>query len=338
MKDLFRSTIGRDEFQQWLETGTAPFTICQGEQGEEAHTMFLRLEKSPSVDYLYRAPMGQDNTISWDGSMTCCGVYNKEHGALYLTKNLCYSLMDGRSPFVTEAEPSMTEEISSRVNERVESMIANDRNNLPISEVTSYQALRDLKYYQDYGAWADAIQHFFAGREPDRQFHSGYALDGLPEAAFIAYITDPDGFIQTEAEQYIKDNQEAFLLQFLENDALLSEYQALLQNTGSPIHRMKAITDAIKGCGAKTVAVSVQKDGKELTFKTAADSLIGHRGYYSTYDIPASDRREFERLFGRHADYKAEDITKITYGRNTIYEALPVQSEELGQAMQMGGM
>ena len=55
-------------------------------------------------------------------------------------------------------------------------------------------------------------------------------------------------------------------------------------------------------------------------------------------DIPASDRKEFERLFGRYADYNAEDITKITYGRNTIYEAPAAPVEEMGPVMQMGGM
>ena len=101
---------------------------------------------------------------------------------------------------------------------------------------------------------------------------------------------------------------------------------------------MKAITDAIEGCGAKTVSATVQKDGQELTFQTAADYLTGHRNYYNTSGITASDRREFERLFGRYTNYTAEDITKITYGRNTIYETPPVQSEELGSALQMGGM
>jgi hypothetical protein len=90
------------------------------------------------------------------------------------------------------------------------------------------------------------------------------------------------------------------------------------------------------------VTVTVEKDGMELTFKTAANSLTGHRNYYSTYDITAQDRREFERLFGRSANYCAEDITMITYGRNTIYEAPTAQTAEIteryGPAMQMEGM
>ena len=234
MNDLFQSTVDRDEFQQWLGVGTAPLTVWQD---EKAVVTLSRLEKNPSMDYLYRIGVEQDNSISWDSSMLFCGVYDKEHGTLYLTKDSMRILTDGKFPLVTEGGPSMVEEISSRVNERVESMIANDRNNLPISEVSSYQALRDLKDYQVYDAWAEAVQHVFGGREPDRQFHSGYALDGLPEEAFIAYIADPEYLIQTEADQYIKNNQEKLLLQFLNNDARLAEYQALMQDTGNPIHR-----------------------------------------------------------------------------------------------------
>ena len=105
---------------------------------------------------------------------------------------------------------------------------------------------------------------------------------------------------------------------------------------------MKAITDAVRDSGAKMVTVTVARPEGELTFKTAVDSLTGYRNYYSSYDIPAQDRREFERLFGKYADYRAEDITRITYGRNTIYEATPDQTEELepdeGPTMTMGGI
>ena len=335
MNDLFQSTVGRDEFQQWLGLGTAPFTVWQG---EKAVVTLSRLEKNPTVDYLYSVPAAKDNSISWNNNPQFCGVYDMRNNILYLTKDSLSLLSSGKFPMVTDAGRSMAQEMSSRINERVENIIADDRNNLPIQELTGWQALRTLKDYQESIAKEKVLEMFFGGTEPDGRFHSGYVLNELPEAAFIAYTADPDGFIQTEAELHIKNHQEGFLLQFLKSDVLLAESQALMQDTGSPIHRMKAITDAIKGCGAKTVTVTVQKDGQELTFKAAADSLMGHKNRYSTYDIPASDRREFERTFGRYSDYSAEDVTKITYGRNTIYEAPSVQAEEMEPMMQMGGM
>ena len=335
MEDLIQCSVARDDFQRWLACGYGPLTVSNG---DKSAATLVSLEKDPSVNYLYQTVVGKDNSISWSNSLMFCGVYNTENQALYLTEDSARLLTGGQYPLAAKTSPSVVKEIRGRINQRVEGIIANDRNNLPVQEVTGDIARRNLEYYQQYGAKEDAVRMFFNGEAPDGQFHSGYALDRLPEATFLAYIRDPESFIQAEAEKYIKNNQEKFLLQFLENDALLTEYQALTQDTGSPIHRMKAITEAIKASGAKTVTVTVQKEGQELTFKTAASSLTGHRDYYSTYDIQASDRREFEKTFGRYADYRAEDVARITYGRNTIYEAAPVQAEAPVESLGMGGM
>ncbi len=329
MKELVRCSAARDDFRQWLDTGKAPITACRG---KKADMMFLKLKKGPSVDYLYQIPLGQDNAISWDNSLTFCGVYDVERQTLYLTGDAGHFLMSGG--FIAEVGSSVIKIIGSRINQRVEDIIANDRNNLPVQEVRNIWELRNLQYYREYGAKEEAIRQFLSGKEPACQFRSGYEWKELSEAAFMAYLQDPEGFIQREAEQYIKTHQEEILVHFLEDDALLAEYQALIEDAGNPVHRMKAITEAVKASGAKTVTVTVQKDGQELTFKAAASSLTGHRTYYSSYDIPAPDRREFERLFGRCLNYTAEDITRISYGRNTIYEAPPAPSEE----QELGGM
>lgn len=81
-----------------------------------------------------------------------------------------------------------------------------------------------------------------------------------------------------------------------------------------------------------------QKNDVEMTFKVPASGLKGYQTYYDSWDIPAADRREFYEAFGKSADYTVEDITKITYGRNTIYEAPPAPAEEMTEDIGMGGM
>jgi len=334
-KDLFLCSDIREDFQRWLGCGVGPLTISQ--RGTAA-VILNSLPKTEEIDYLYCAA-AESGGVTWDNDLKFFGVYDHRCGSLYMTLDSLRTsaVKDMVAPVEADAM-TMDEIINAAVNQRVESIIANDRNNLPLAELTSTMALHDLKEYQLCGAKEKAVDLFFSGNEPDGQFHSGFAMKYPWEAAFIAYITDPEMFIQDEAEMYIKTHREKLLLEFLKNDALLAEYQALMQNTDAPVHRMKAITDAVKSCGAKTVAVTIRKGGTELTFKTDASRLTGSRPSYSTCDIFAPDRREFERLFGRRASYCAEDITKITYGRNTIYEAPPVQTEEMGPAMQMGGM
>lgn len=84
-----------------------------------------------------------------------------------------------------------------------------------------------------------------------------------------------------------------------------------------------------KKSGAKTVNVTVQKDGVELTFKTSAESLKGLKSQYSTWYIAPSDRLQFRHLFGAGSDYSAEDIIRIAYGRSTLYEAPSAPAEDI---------
>lgn len=143
------------------------------------------------------------------------------------------------------------------------------------------------------------------------------------------YLKSPEDYIKTTAEQYMRDNQEEFLAQFLKKDALLAEYQMLSQDSDAPVYRMRAITDALQKSGAKAVNVTVQKDGVELTFKTSAESLKGLKSQYSTWYIAPSDRLQFRHLFGAGSDYSAEDIIRIAYGRSTLYEAPSAPAEDI---------
>ena len=275
-----------------------------------------------------------------ENSLLFCGVYDGENQSLYLAKDAQRLFTGGSIPLVTEAGSSVIKDICGKVNQRVENTIANDKSNLPVQTVTGWREAHDLQSYQEHGAKEDALRMLFGGHTPEGKFHSDYAMCEMPEAAFLSWLQDPDSFIQTEAETYIKSNPERFLLQFLKSEALLAEYQALAGNTGSPIHRMKAITDAINISGAKMVNVTVQKDGEELTFKMDAGRMKGHQTHYSTYYIPAADRRRFEQVFGRNAGFRAEDVIRITYGRNTIYEAPSAQEERMAESAGsvMGGM
>ena len=74
-------------------------------------------------------------------------------------------------------------------------------------------------------------------------------------------------------------------------------------------------------CGAE-IEVIVRKDGKELTFKTETGDLRRDcTGGYSHWHMIAADRRRFFECFGRNAEYKPEEILRITYGRSILYEA-----------------
>lgn len=335
VRDVIPCTVARSDFQRWLDEGKGPFTVCNGSLA----AILLKLKKTPLVDYLYKIDLTKGGGISWDHLMEFCGAYDTKCRSLYLTGDSLGCLTHGPAPIAAADGLSMTRELCGKINRRVEEIIANGRNNLSIQEVTDPYIVQQLQDYRNHSVKNDAIHYLFKGQPPDMRFHSNYeTLNRLAETAFMAYLQDPDGFIRAEAEQYIKHNQEKLLMQFLRNDALAAEYHALMQDAGNPIHRMRIIAEIVKGITAKKVRVTVQKNGQELTFSVAPAALTGYGNHYSKNSIPAQSRREFDRLFGRHEGYTADDIIRITYCKKPIYEAPTAQTEEMAECTGMEGM
>ena len=170
MKDLIQCAPARDDFLKWLNWGNGPLTI----HTKENASMVFKFEMKPNTDYqyLYQIAVDKDSSISWNSGPVFCGVHDIKSQALYLKEHLAALLLDGQAPLVAVICPSIVDELCGRVNQRVEESIGNDRDGLPVQELTGWQEARDLQYYQQYGAKEDAIRCLFDGREPDGRFHS----------------------------------------------------------------------------------------------------------------------------------------------------------------------
>ena len=342
MMQSIHGPILREEFLERLDAdGGAPLQISRG-KNQDNFTTIISLPKTDQISYLFCETSYSIPGIHQNDNFSFCGLYLRQDHSLRLADHRLTCAVDGLTETERMDRDDLRRHFCKQVNRRVEELIADDRENLTITKLNCEETKRRLDYYRQYGARDKAIRTFFSDETPDFRFRSDYELKDRSEDFMLACLQNPDTIVEAEARQHIKDHQEQLLLTFLENDALRGEYTALLQDEENPIHRMKAITDAVRDSGAKTVTVTVVKPEGELTFKAAADSLTGHRNYYSSYDIPAQDRREFEQMFGKYADYHAEDITRITYGRNTIYEAPSAPVEDLeqddGPSMTRGGM
>lgn len=141
------------------------------------------------------------------------------------------------------------------------------------------------------------------------------------EHSLLEYIADPEGYAEKEAAGYLAENQEEILYDLLCSDYVRAEYQALLEDSDNPVHSIKRIIQAVSASNAKTVNVTILKNGVEFTFKTETGPLCSDcTSEYSTWHIAAKDRKKFKELFGRHEEYRPEEIIRITYGRSVLYQ------------------
>lgn len=205
----------------------------------------------------------------------------------------------------------------------METIIGNDRNNLQVTKLTNISLVNNLEYYHKYGAAQDARRYYLdAADYVHRAFSCDYTPKQWEEDTLLSYISDPERYTRKQAENHIAEHQEKMLYDFLCRDAVLKEYRAILADTENPVHIIKKIFAAITATHAKTVNITIRKNGTEFTFKTEASDLRRDCGaHYNTWNIVAADRRKFEELFGRSEHYTSEEIVRITYAKTILYEA-----------------
>ena len=309
-----------DTFINWLASGDTGLCSFQ----ENGYTYFvMRVEKNTDFDYLFCQRQFRDTGLTRDSAFKYVAIYCKRDGLLY-DAQYDLTIIDRDSElFANRGAEHLRERLKQAVREKVESAIGNDRSNLQISKISDSMLMNRLEYVSNYGAKEEARRHYLdiLDFEPP-VFRCFYEPEHWKEDTLLSYIIDPNGYSEKEAEAFIAANQEDMLYSFLNNDAVLKEYQAILADTQNPVHIIKKIKVAMEATSAKTVNVTIQKNGTEFTFKTEASSLRGDCGnHYNSWSIVAADRRRFEQTFGRSADYTPEEVVRITYSRAVLYEA-----------------
>jgi len=309
----------QERFNAWLAGPVAgAFTY----KVNSNHHTVIRVRKAENFDYLYSQYHYNAEGIERREKFEYAGIYCKRDGLVYDDQYAIRDLRESPDMPTGRSAGQLLERLGADVREAVEAAIGNDRKNLRVQELTVQRDLDNLENFVQYRAASYAREIFLSGKDGAFAYSCSYGPPQWKEDTLLEYILDPEGYTAREAAAYLDSHQAEILSDFLENSATAAEYIALAGNPRHPAHRIKAIMAAVKATEAKTVRVTIRKDGTELTFKTEAIDLRRDCGiHYSTWHIAAADRREFERLFGRSGDYGPEHILRVEYGRKVIYEA-----------------
>ena len=253
MSQQKQAPLPRQEFQEWLENAAVPVLVLQ--KGKHLGSV-VKVPATPEIDYLFGCETFYGERISWSDRLEFCGLYDRQHQALHLLDDPLPNFVSGLTEEECQDSTAFGKRIAQEVDRYVEAAISNERSRLSVRELTSERNINSYRYYKGTEAGREAASLVFSGEKPDVQFHSEY-YTSLTEDTLLSYLKSPEDYIKTTAEQYMRDNQEEFLAQFLKKDALLAEYQMLSQDSDAPVYRMRAITDALQKSGAKTVNVTV---------------------------------------------------------------------------------
>ena len=313
----------RNDFEEWLASEDAgPYII---KDALEECRVIMRICKSADIDLLFVQRNYRGIGVSPCEEFRYGGTYCRKDNLLYCV-TFDHWLVDmlGIQDATGRSVRALTEQKECAVRRCVEDIIAGDRNNLRVSELTDDILVNRMNDFRDCGAYGEARSRYLSNKGNVPSFECEYRINNNERTVegLLSYILDPVGAVEHEAAAYIRIHQEAMLFGFLHNDAINKEYQAILDRMEDPVHTVKKIMGAMKASPAKTVNVTIFKDGVEFTFKADAGCFRCDCRYaYSVFDIAAPDQKEFKEIFGRNSDYGPMDIRRITYGKKTLYEA-----------------
>jgi len=239
-----------------------------------------------------------------------CGFYNKEQNKLY---DISYKLRNSflnidyedksykeKSDLLKEFNNKISELVTEHVNDSIDDLkkLAGDYKS-DIDERDIYEDImnnkKSLTYKYEYSS--NDINNIFA--------YFLYGEDYLYEIALN---------VVTEYGEKIGKS----LIDTDEKNKLINEIN---NNKEHYIHKRKEIVESLKNGDYVNVHVYINKNNVDFDFKYDASALeqCWDTSYLSTYNMQASDRRDFEKLFGRNSDFYYEEIYKIEYRGKTIY-------------------
>lgn len=322
----------KSKFQEWLESDSYKHFVF--DEGNVTNTTFIKVAKNDDFDYLFAQTFYSGSHIQRDDHLYFSGMYCKRDGQVYCAYNQLKRLIPEFEE--SKGQYAMAEEVQKYTANRINYIVLNNPETYSTLRPISEDAEKELKAFNDRSVEGYATENFFAGIYADSlEYETDYQFNGWDEENLLEYILSPEQFIEDEAQKYLEEHLDDILLDLRKLESL-KEHLAEIENaTDSPLHRIKAISKAVEESGAQTAKVTIVKNGIEFTFKTATDTLKRNQASYSRWDIPAAERREYEKLFN-YDSYRAEEIKEIMYRGQSIYSAEidePVQTEGLEQTM-----
>ena len=306
------------ELIKWLQDDiTKPAVIRNGDYADT----IIRVPYDDDFDFLFHQNSYNGEPLTVNANMAYCGIYNKLDGQLYDVKFPLKGKLDDMDS--TKSMLDIEQQFNDDVRAFIEGVVGNDVDHLrsPSFEDAKYDNRLD-DFRRNYADSIVTRMYLGGDSADDIRFQCGYYLDRSSSALMLRYLKYHDTTVEEAATGYWQTHQDDMLLELRKNEILREKLRVLEANPNHPLHKQKAVMDAVKDSGAKTVNVTIIKGGEEYSFKYSADRLSRYmEGKYSAWDMPSKDRDGFYERFGRYSDFTPEDITEISYRGKTLYEA-----------------
>ena len=286
--------------------------------------MVNKIKCNDKIDILYSLDTYNGTFFDLKTPFKYSGIYDKENNKLYdidyllRTRLLDWDYTDDRSISSSELHKKISQDMNDKINE----LIVDNKNDIfNIEEVEIAEEISEKDILNDFmeGETSATLKDFYIEYRSEKPQN------------IIDYLTDKEPFLEEESRDFIMNNMTKIIKGLVISNEKRKVLKQIEEDKTHPYHKIKEIVDSVIKNRCVTVNLTINKDGKEQTFKYDAEMLKNNfnSSYLSTYGIEKLAERDlFEKTYGRCEVIHYEDIVKITYGKKTIYEDLNFKEKE----------
>lgn len=301
--------VDKQGFVEWLKSGNQEMCLI----GEGLNQAYFRHSLSNGLDILYMYDYMRDGKIPLHREPEYQGLYKRDNKELYDVGYDLHKAIEG-TDIIAYGSANIIEDIEGMVRRLVEEKVATYIMTITDNKLTNGQreSIRE-------DAWEIAKDKYLGDEELGGEYECGYHEEHYVEH-LMDFITDKKATAIMIAEEHHERNKDRIPEKIIRQRYVQEELAKF--NNGEDKHYL-AMKQIIKGIPntCKSVNVTVEKEGVELTFKYDASQMRSDcRMHYYGFRIPAPERARFEEMFGRNADFGPLDIKRITYGKKVLYE------------------
>jgi len=269
-----------------------------------------RLPEGLDILYMYRYV--SNSILALNAEPEYQGVYKRDTKELYDAGFETSEILK-ETDVVMHGSANIIDDIEERVRTLVEKMVGKYSDS-----ITNEKLNEEVKKTLRDQAWETAKKRYLEDVTVIDEYQCDYNEDEYHKH-LADIILKKDEYVKNTAEQYHNSHIDEIREDIIRNRYIREELQNFNNGENEHYTAVKRIIQAVpKEC--KTVNVTVRIGEEEFTFKYEARFLrYDCPNTYSTWNIPATSRWEFEERFGKRADFGPKDITKITYGRKELY-------------------
>lgn len=298
-------------FKEWLANDDCTYFDINIEHGWRDRITKVKI--NDDFKLLYSQYVNDIHGMTQDKEFRFCGIYYNTDGLVY-DPGFVISRSDVEISHIVGL-------FDERVKARIDKLVDNNVNNLPVCEITDKHEKDWFENYLRHQVKTDARNTFFLGDYKRLKYHcTYYNKNPMATDKIFDYIRNPEAFIDAAAREYIQKNGEKILVAILKTRALNEELKAIEADKNNNIHLIKRITEAMRAePAASMVKVTVEIDGATHEFSYSHDSLCRDPLYsYKMWNTTKKEANRFHDIF-KCSEFKPEEIVQITYRKNVLY-------------------